>query len=268
MQTALSQPSPRGSDHGCVPTVASSAGDAEKAILLYLARTSGAGPATENDQSALAEAVTEVVAFDNNRSLAAFPLRADHRYVVIEGWAYRAHTLPNGLCQITDLFLPGDCFGRIETGWHEARPVLRSCGRMKVAALRQEIVAGQDIVSLRARWGWLRDANARVLRSRLISLGRRDARERVARFMVEVQGRLNAVGLVRGGAFICPLTQEQLADIVGLTAVHINRVLKRLRDEGLLLVDRPRVLIPDTTALNAATGFPPSIARVHEEKVA
>lgn len=63
------------------------------------------------------------------------------------------------------------------------------------------------------------------------------------------------VGLANQNGFSCPLTQEELGDALGLTSVHINRVLRQLRSEGLLVLRRPTVGIPDLRLLHAAGGF-------------
>nr|WP_276039880.1 Crp/Fnr family transcriptional regulator [Sphingomonas sp. GM_Shp_1] len=95
----------------------------------------------------------------------------------------------------------------------------------------------------------------RRLRARLVSLGRRDARERLAYLMAETHARLAGFGLTENNGFDWPFTQEHLADILGLTPVHINRVLGRLRGEGLLVVRNRHVAILDVAGLHRAGGF-------------
>ena len=80
-------------------------------------------------------------------------------------------------------------------------------------------------------FGWARLIDEAVLRSWIVGLGRRTAFERTAHLMCELQVRLDAVGLAGDGFFPWPLTQDDLADTLGLTAVHVNRTLQRLRAE-------------------------------------
>jgi len=89
----------------------------------------------------------------------------------------------------------------------------------------------------------------------LVSIGRRSAIERTAHFLMEVAERLHLVGLATGTEFKCPLSQFVLADVLGLTAIHVNRVLSQLRKEKLLTVRRGTVKIHDLARLRKLSGF-------------
>ena len=75
----------------------------------------------------------------------------------------------------------------------------------------------------------------------LVNLGRRSAEERAAHLLLELGARLNLVGIGDRTGFDCPLTQYHLADALGLSAVHVNRVLRHLREEGLVAFQKGRV---------------------------
>ena len=79
----------------------------------------------------------------------------------------------------------------------------------------------------------------------LVGIGRRDALERTAHFLLELSARLTLVGRGTRAGFACPLTQYHLADALGLSAVHINRVLRELREQGLLTFQKGQVTIHD-----------------------
>jgi CRP-like cAMP-binding protein len=228
---------------------------AETACAPFFAKSRHVGPLGADDRRAVVEAVVSVVSVPRGRSLANHAQSSAHVHLLVEGWAFRAHILPDGARQITDIVLPGDIFDCGRTASREAEQDVRACGPARVAVLRKDVVVGGEASPLRRSWDWARDAEAHLLRSRLVSLGRRGARERVAHFVSEIHDRLHQVGLVNGGAFTCPLTQEQLADVLGLTPVHVNRMLQRLRREGLLTFNRRRVFIPDLARLHAAAGF-------------
>lgn len=227
---------------------------AELACDVFFARTAAAGPPSEVDRSAIAGSVIEIVALGSDWMIPDPPSPYTQLRLIVEGWAYRAHTLADGARQITDILLPGDLLGWSPIEPQDVEHEIRTSGRMQVAVLRRDVVTGRDIPSLQRRWEWVLDAEAQTLRSRLISLGRRDARGRVAHLMVELHDRLRQVGLVEGGAFTCPLTQEQLADVLGLTSVHVNRVLQRLRREGLVMFSSRRVVLPNLAGLHAVAG--------------
>lgn len=228
--------------------------DAETACAAFFARTARAVPLGPEDRRAMMDAVVSIVAVDNDGPLAVRAPSSAYLHLLVEGWACRAHVLPDGARQITDILLPGDfCDRAPATSRHNVQDV-KACGPARVAVLRKHIL-GREAAALRSSWQWAQDVEAGILRSRVVSLGRRGARERVAHFMSETHERLLQVGLADGGAFTCPLTQEQLADVTGLTSVHVNRVLQRLRREGLLMFNRRRVFIPDIAGLYAAASF-------------
>jgi CRP-like cAMP-binding protein len=105
-------------------------------------------------------------------------------------------------------------------------------------------------------WGTLVDEA--VLREWLVNMGQRNAHDRIAHLFVELWFRLRLVGRVEGDAFDLSLTQEELGDTMGLTAVHVNRVLQRMREEELFELRRGRIHIPDVQALMRVSRFDPN----------
>jgi CRP-like cAMP-binding protein len=89
----------------------------------------------------------------------------------------------------------------------------------------------------------------------LVSVGRRDAIERTAHFFMELAERLNLIGLATQAEFDCPLNQYVLADALGLSAIHVNRVLRQLRERDLLTVHRGKVRIHNLKGLREISGF-------------
>ncbi|HEV2530557.1 Crp/Fnr family transcriptional regulator, partial [Phenylobacterium sp.] len=99
--------------------------------------------------------------------------------------------------------------------------------------------------------------DAAIFREWLTGVGRRTAHQRIAHLICEIHLRLKAVGLANGGGFELPITQAEIADALGLSSVHVNRVLQDLRREGLIK-SRGRFLgVPDWPALAQAGGFDP-----------
>ena len=89
----------------------------------------------------------------------------------------------------------------------------------------------------------------------LVNLGRRSAEERMAHFLLELGARLKLVGIGNRTGFDCPLTQYHLADALGLSAVHVNRILRQLREEGLVTFQKGRVEFDDFDRLTDRAGF-------------
>jgi CRP-like cAMP-binding protein len=97
--------------------------------------------------------------------------------------------------------------------------------------------------------------DASIFREWVVNVGRRDSRARVAHMLCEFSLRLEAAGMARNHHYELPMTQEQLADAVGLTSVHVNRVLRQLEEEGLIDRNRRAITISDWARLRDAGDF-------------
>ena len=117
----------------------------------------------------------------------------------------------------------------------------------------EELALGNAAVG-RALWiDTLIDAS--IFREWVVNVGRRDSRARVAHILCEFSLRLEAAGLANNHHYELPMTQEQLADAVGLTSVHVNRVLKQLGEDGLISRERRSIVIEDWQRLREAGDF-------------
>lgn len=207
--------------------------------------------ATIEECQTLARAIVDIVEVRNN-ALLCRPVDGGARlHLLIEGWAYRAQSLLDGARQITDVLVPGDICDWVSPASNEE---IRASGSVRVAVLRRTM-DGHDLQALSARQQRAMIGDTHRLRAQLTSLGRRDARGRVAYCIVSLHHRLERVGLVRGGGFACPLTQEQLGDLLGLTSVHVNRVVQGLRRDDVLTIGGRQVTILDLTRLHAIAGW-------------
>jgi CRP-like cAMP-binding protein len=92
----------------------------------------------------------------------------------------------------------------------------------------------------------------------VLNVGRREAHSRMAHVLCELLVRLRAVGLVEDHACDLPITQGEFADAIGVSAVHVNRVLQQMRAEGLIELTGNRLHIPDWQRLQAAGDFDPT----------
>lgn len=97
--------------------------------------------------------------------------------------------------------------------------------------------------------------DAAVLRAWLVNIAHREAYRRIAHLMCELHTRLSCLGLVTGSTCVVPLTQEQLGNALGLTSVHVNRMLRRLRDEGLMEFQNRTLTLCNLAGLQAVAGF-------------
>lgn len=116
----------------------------------------------------------------------------------------------------------------------------------------------------RALW-WSSLVDEAMLREWLVNIGARPAEQRVAHLFSELLLRLRAVGLVEDNRYELPVTQQDLAETLGLSSVHVNRVLQRLRADGLIALKGGSLLIPDVGRLRALSGYNPNYLHLGEE---
>jgi CRP-like cAMP-binding protein len=228
---------------------------AETACAPFFAASARALRLDSDERDAMIDAVIEVLPIENGRPVPLRRQRGPHWHLVVEGWTCRSHTLSDGSRQITDILLPGDLCGRLTGDADDKMNDVRACGRARIAVIRSDAILGHREPALRRAVEWANHREALILRSRLVSVGRRNARKRVAHLMRELYRRLRPVGLANDGTFECPMTQEQFADALGLTSVHVNRTLQTLRRCGALTLHKRTVVISDFARLNAEAGL-------------
>jgi len=152
---------------------------------------------------------------------------------VVSGWACRQRLMPDGRRQIFSLLLPGDSVG------FGTRPALSSVVALTAletvdAAALQEAVRRGAAPGLARALAAAEVVDDALLLDHAVRLGRLTAFERVAHFLLELQQRLEVAGLGDRQRFPLPLTQEMLADALGLSIVHVNRTLQQLRRAALI----------------------------------
>ena len=186
--------------------------------------------------------------------------KPEHVHVVLDGWAARYKTLPDGSRQILAFLIPGDFADLHVTILKEMDHGIVALipSRVAYAPHRQmeELPLHRPQLA-RALWRATLIDEA-VLRSWIVNLGRRDAAARIAHLFCELHARMALVGLVSEGQFRLPLTQEVIGDATGLTSVHVNRVLQRLRSDGLIVLEHGELTIVDAAELGRLAGFDPN----------
>lgn len=148
--------------------------------------------------------------------------------LLLNGWAARVRLLPDGRRQILALLLPGDLIGHC----YQPAPLAAS----SVVALTDlemcPAPAVEDSPSLRNAYAVSHALDEAYLLAQITRLGRMSAYERLADLFLELLERLSLAGMTHGNGFHHPLTQELVADVTGLTSVHVNRVVKTMRQNG------------------------------------
>lgn len=180
-----------------------------------------------------------------------------HCMVLATGYAYRQKVTGSGSRQILAVCIPGDAVDLQNMFLDVSDHSVQLLTQAKVADIPREAV--QNLVLARSQVGTaiikLALVEASILREWVVNVGRRDARARIAHILCEFAVRLETRGLTTDHGFELPMTQEQLADATGLTSVHVNRVLKGLKADGLISRRRRHIHFDDWRALQDAGDF-------------
>lgn len=174
-------------------------------------------------------------------------------YRVRSGWLAQSHTMADGRHHYVHIFLTGDLFRISALFSPQQSDYVTAITEVTIDFLhRQELLQAMlKDADISARCLWEMQLQEKRLERSVVSLGQRTAIERLCASLLELRARLIAAGCLSVGAscFEMPLTQAQLGTHLGLTPVHINRVLKQLRGLGVLQVGRGRVSVLDLDAL-------------------
>jgi CRP-like cAMP-binding protein len=173
--------------------------------------------------------------------------------LVLGGWAAWSRTLADGRRQILQLHLAGDVLGlsqRSGDGEVVALTLVRSVDATPLARALQ--ADGAEGAGLRAAWAEAEKANQRALVDQLVRLGCLSAYERMAHLMFDLLQRHRRAGVADGASMPWSLTQETIADVLGLSVVHINRTFQQLRRDGLIVLQAGRLMAPDLEKLAVA----------------
>jgi CRP-like cAMP-binding protein len=157
-------------------------------------------------------------------------------YILASGWACSYKILQDGARQIVDFQIPGDFLGLrsvlLHMSDHSVEPITDiEVSEVMVSDLL-DAFGKTPRLAMAVLWAASRD-EAMVV-EHLVDIGRRTAVERMAHFLLELGSRLTLVGLGSKSGYKCPLTQYLMADALGLSAVHVNRVLRLLREEKMV----------------------------------
>lgn len=172
-------------------------------------------------------------------------------FVVQRGWLYSSMLLHDGNRQILSLHLPGELAGDAALASTQAPFTLTAATDAVVRVIDK--AAFRSLFERQSRLAMLLHALAQVervaLSDRLASIGRTPAKARVAALIVDALRRLRAYGGRTDGEFLLPLTQEEIGDVAGLTAVHVNRMMRSLVEDGLIARANGRVRVLDEDRL-------------------
>lgn len=223
---------------------------------------------TDNDRAVLQDLTRKTRRVPRRSDISTEGERPENVHLVMEGFACRYKTLADGRRQIMAFLVPGDfcdlhvaILGEMDhsigTGW--------GCTIVDLPRSAIEDLTAHHPRITRALW-WATLVDEGTLRAWLVNMGQRDADRQMAHLVCELLVRLRMVGLVSDGRFAFPITQDDLADTLGISGVHVNRVLQDLRSQRLLEWKSRRLYIPNVERLMAFAEFNPKYLHLKRRK--
>jgi len=214
-------------------------------------------PLSASDRAALLGLPFRLQKIDAGKYIVREGSSTAHSALIISGFAIRQKGTPEGARQIVSVHIPGDFIDLegafLATADHNIQALTRCEFALVPVQAILALVAEHPMIA-RAMWvDTLVDGS--IFREWVLNVGRRDARERIAHLLCEFSRRLEAAGLGNKEGYELPMTQEQIADATGLTSVHVNRTLKAMDEEGLVVRNRRYIHIPDWERLRDVAGF-------------
>ena len=218
------------------------------------------GPISDEECRFLKQAPSRIVDYTQHEPIVREGDSPSESCLIVEGFACRFKSLPEGTRQIMAFHVPGDFCDLHSFFLKKMDHGIAAMPRCKIAKVPhrkvQEIT--EKFPGLTRALCWDMAMDAAVHREWMISMGRRTAYEQIAHLLCELLVRLRSVGLAPGNSYEFPATQEELGDAFGLSTVHVNRMLQALRAADLIIFKGKVVTIPDPERLMEAAGFDPT----------
>ena len=217
------------------------------------------GPLSEEEKEVLQRITARTGVYEPREEIVQEDSTPSHSSLILSGFAIRHNHLPDGRRQITAIHVPGD-FADL----HSFLLKKMDDGVAALTTCRVASVAHRDLRGITQNFPYLTRAlwlmtliDGAVHRAWMTSLGRMDARERLAHFLCELRDRLEPVGLVKDNSYELPVTQAELSDAFGLSTVHVNRILQELRSDGLITSTGRTLTINDWEGLQQIGQYDP-----------
>jgi CRP-like cAMP-binding protein len=218
---------------------------------------------SQEEEQALEDAMSSPQSVQAGIDLVREGNQSDRLLIVTRGWACRYMTTRGGARQLPVVLVPGDVgnldafmFDRVEYG-------VRTLTQATVVALprKRALALGERYPAIYRLFTWLALVENATLSRWALSFTRRSAHERLAHLLCELSVRLDAED-GNQSRFEFPLTQEQIGDALGLTSVHVNRTMQRLRGDGLVATIDRTIVLPDVAQLRKVCDFDPRYLHV------
>lgn len=204
------------------------------------------GPLSDEEKQVLQHITARTVVYQPREDIVPEASTPSHSSLIVSGFAIRQNHSLDGRRQITAFHVPGD-FADLHS--FLLNPIDDGVAALTTCTVSQ--VPHSDLKEITKNYPYLTRVlwlttliDGAVHRAWMTTLGRMEARERLAHFLCELRDRLGSMGMMKEDSYELPITQEELGDAFGMTTVHVNRVLQGLRADGLI-TSRGRTLVID-----------------------
>jgi CRP-like cAMP-binding protein len=162
--------------------------------------------------------------------------RNPHLYTVLSGWAFRYKMLPDGRRQIVNYAMPGDLLGLQGSVIGEMEHSVEALSPMRLCVFQRDelLEIYREHAELAFDITWIASREECMLDENLLSLGRRTAVERLAYLIAFIVTRAEEAGLSGQRFLEIPITQQHVADTLGLSLVHTNKTVRKLAEKGFV----------------------------------
>lgn len=232
--------------------------DARQVVETLIAKLDQRAPLSADAREALLTLPFEFRTYPRHHYLVREDECVQSAKLLVEGFAFRHRVTAQGLRQIVSLHIPGDFLDLEASLLRVADHSVQAMEQCTVAQVpRAALLNVIDRFGAIAHALWIDTLiDASVYREWVVNVGRRDARQAMCHLFCELGSRLEFAGLIAApGYFQMPLTQDQLADCLGITPVHVNRTLRGLDQEGLINRHERFIEVPDWNRLKEIGGF-------------
>lgn len=184
--------------------------------------------------------------------------KPEHPMIIDSGWACHQQLMPDGTRQISQILMPGDIIDDVTLlrGGRASTSVV-TIEKTTVQPLDRERLheAVRMHPNLARAFVWIMVQGENILREHISRIGRRSAAQALGHLFCELMTRGEMAGLNDGDSLRMPLRQAEIADYLGLTSVHVSRMMTRLRESNLVELERGRLRLPDRQGLMAFSHF-------------
>ena len=217
------------------------------------------GALSADERRMLEEAPSRIDIYEPHQDIVVEGDTPTESCLMVEGFACRYKLLPDGTRQILSLQIPGDFCDLHSFLLKKMDHGIAAVSRCRIAKVPHHKIhhITEHLPRLTRAFWWDVAIDGAIFREWMVGMGRRSSHQRMAHLLCELLLRLKSIGLADDNSYELPPTQADLADALGISTVHVNRVLQELRSEGLITLKEKRLTILDFEKLKQAAGFTP-----------